>query len=80
MSRATARNSTARTRIVTADTARTCRLWNRGRLLIEDPFGTCRLGKIDADLTAQSKLDEPGVQPQTFELTPGRSLLFIPSR
>ena len=68
------------TRIVTADTARRCRLWNRDRLLLEGPFGTHRLSEVGPDLTAESEPDEPGVQPKWFELRPGQSLLFIPSR
>jgi len=71
--------ATRNTRIATADTARRCRLWNRGRLLLEDPFGAHELGKIGPDLTAESEPDRPGVEPRRFKLVPERTLLFIPT-
>lgn len=64
--------------IVTADTARRCRLWNRGRILLEDPFGTYRIGEISSDMTARSVPYDPEIESQTFQLMPARTLLFIP--
>ena len=51
-----------RPRPVTAATARRCKLWEKGKLLYEDVFGTYELGKIHKGPYAFSQPNDPEIE------------------
>lgn len=68
-----------RPRTVTAETAYRCRLWERGTLLHEDPFGCLRVRQIYGDYSALTDPNNPEFEPEALELFPGATLTFVPS-
>jgi len=71
-----------RPRSVTAGTARRCKLWRHGTLLIETAFGTNHVVDIDSQMVAaldpvEANEDLPWGQQQS--LSASRVLVFIPN-
>lgn len=77
----TGQDSTAEriSRPVTAATARRRRLWEKGTLILEDPFGAYRVTEITEDWAARTEPNDPELEPQAFELFPERTLVFATS-
>lgn len=68
-----------RPRPVTVATARRCKLWEDGTLILKDSCGSHELGAIDENLIATSQPSDPTLEGCKLNLLPEWTLTFIPS-
>jgi hypothetical protein len=70
-----------RPRTVTVDTARRCKLWQEGTLILETPCGSGHVVGIDSQYVGMIEpSDNSGTRDGKRDLTPGQPLTFVPNK
>ena len=66
-------------RPVTAETAYRCRLWEKGTLIYEDPWGCYEVTGFLGGLTAAVEHTDDELDPDCVDLRAEQTLTFVPS-
>ena len=66
-------------RPVTAETAYRCRLWEKGTLIHEDPWGAYEVTGFLDGFTAAIEHADDELDPDCVDLQPNQTLTFVPS-